>query len=363
MDGDRGFNVNRRFDAQREFGKDREFSAQRELGGDRESDAQRELGKDREFSANLKSGADRTGGDIEPVVGLEAVRYDKDTGLVPVVVQHWSTGQVLMLAYTNREALKRTFGTGQAWFWSRARQNYWCKGETSGHVMEVRSVRVDCDGDTVLYLVNPAGPACHTGAVSCFFRRVTYGFKSPGESVLPRRLAGDDTGIRPDEIDLSIVAAGGVSDTSQTNDPTCATDDATAWEGYSGVESPPTSEGGLEPPDAATSGSADMDQRGDIFAAALENLWETVNQRFHQRPQKSYTTYLFAQGTDKIAKKVGEEAVEIAIAAKNAESRGKEGRDEVAQESADLLYHLLVLWKQAGIRPNDVAKVLADRVR
>ena len=89
--------------------------------------------------------------------------------LIPAIAQDVSTRQVLMMAYMNEEALKRTLESGEAWFWSRSRQELWHKGETSGNFLRVKSASADCDGDTVLLLVEPAGPACHTGAVSCFF--------------------------------------------------------------------------------------------------------------------------------------------------------------------------------------------------
>jgi phosphoribosyl-ATP pyrophosphohydrolase/phosphoribosyl-AMP cyclohydrolase len=93
-------------------------------------------------------------------------------GLVPAVLQDAEDGQVLMVAWMNREALRLTVETGQAHFWSRSRETLWHKGATSGNVMPVREIRVDCDGDTLLVLVDPAGPACHTGQTSCFYRRL-----------------------------------------------------------------------------------------------------------------------------------------------------------------------------------------------
>ncbi len=92
--------------------------------------------------------------------------------LIPVVVQHVDTRQVLMLAFTNREAVERTLATKTAWFWSRSREKLWNKGESSGNFLHVRQVWTDCDTDTLLYLCKPDGPACHTGAVSCFFREI-----------------------------------------------------------------------------------------------------------------------------------------------------------------------------------------------
>jgi phosphoribosyl-ATP pyrophosphohydrolase/phosphoribosyl-AMP cyclohydrolase len=99
----------------------------------------------------------------------EQVVYDRD-GLVPCVVQDWSTGEVLMLAYMNEQALKRTRDSGELHLWSRSRAEQWHKGATSGNVQTVRALRLDCDGDTLLALVEPAGPACHTGERTCFHR-------------------------------------------------------------------------------------------------------------------------------------------------------------------------------------------------
>lgn len=102
---------------------------------------------------------------------LMRLRWD-EKGLLPAIVQDAHTHQVLMMAYMNAESLQRTLATGEAVFWSRSRASLWHKGATSGNVQRVRQVRVDCDEDTLLVLVEPAGPACHTGAVSCFFRHL-----------------------------------------------------------------------------------------------------------------------------------------------------------------------------------------------
>ncbi len=102
----------------------------------------------------------------------ERIAWD-ERGLVPVVVQDAERGEVLMLAYANREALEKTLETGLAHFWSRSRERLWCKGETSGHYLPVSEVWIDCDGDALLYRVRPTGPACHTGEASCFYRRLT----------------------------------------------------------------------------------------------------------------------------------------------------------------------------------------------
>lgn len=104
----------------------------------------------------------------------EQIKFDKD-GLVPAIVQDADSKNVLMMAYMNRESLKRSMETGETWFWSRSRGELWHKGGTSGNTQKIVSAHYDCDGDTLLFLVNPAGPACHTGETTCFYR----GFASP----------------------------------------------------------------------------------------------------------------------------------------------------------------------------------------
>lgn len=105
-------------------------------------------------------------------VGLQALTWN-EKGLIPTVVQDGRTREVLMVAYMNRESLELTLEKGETWFWSRSRQSLWHKGETSGNTQTVCEIRVDCDADTLLVLVDPAGPACHTGARSCFFRTLS----------------------------------------------------------------------------------------------------------------------------------------------------------------------------------------------
>lgn len=102
---------------------------------------------------------------------MNELHYDQN-GLVPAVLQHAETGEVLMVAWMNAEALRLTRSTGEAHFWSRSRQQLWRKGETSGNIMRVRQILVDCDGDTLLVRVEPAGPACHTGERTCFFQEL-----------------------------------------------------------------------------------------------------------------------------------------------------------------------------------------------
>lgn len=99
--------------------------------------------------------------------------------LIPVIIQHEVTGEVLMLGFTNREAVERTLATGTAWFWSRSRQELWHKGDTSGNFLHVKRIFTDCDTDTLLYRCIPDGPTCHTGARSCFFREINSPFSIP----------------------------------------------------------------------------------------------------------------------------------------------------------------------------------------
>ncbi len=99
------------------------------------------------------------------------LKYD-EKGLITAVVQHHATRDVLMVAWMNKKALNLTQETGESYFWSRSRQELWRKGATSGNIQRVREIRCDCDGDTLLLLVDPAGPACHTGATSCFYRKL-----------------------------------------------------------------------------------------------------------------------------------------------------------------------------------------------
>ncbi|MGX9708288.1 phosphoribosyl-ATP pyrophosphatase /phosphoribosyl-AMP cyclohydrolase [Laceyella tengchongensis] len=188
-------------------------------------------------------------------------------GLIPAIVQDGLTKQVLTLAYMNRESLDKTLETGETWFFSRSRQALWHKGATSGHTQKVIAVSSDCDQDALLVQVEPHGPACHTGSVSCF----------GGEADKP------------------------------------------------------------EP---------------ELILAQLETV---IAKRQLERPEGSYTTYLFDKGIDKILKKVGEEAAEVIIAAKN------EGQAELRYEAADLLYHLLVLLREKDLPFGDVLAELRER--
>ncbi|HEY0099715.1 MAG TPA: bifunctional phosphoribosyl-AMP cyclohydrolase/phosphoribosyl-ATP diphosphatase HisIE [Pyrinomonadaceae bacterium] len=212
----------------------------------------------------------------------EELRYD-ERGLLPVVVQDAETREVLTVAYMNAESLRRTLESGETWFWSRSRAALWHKGETSGHTQRVLGVRVDCDQDALVVLVEPSGAACHTGARSCFQHEI----ESAGQF---------------DEGD-----AGGNVGASRA------------------------------------------------LGATLRELYALIESRSRERPAGSYTTYLFAQGLDKILKKVGEEAAETIIAAKNADAHALVG------EVSDLLYHLLVLLVERGVKLEEIGCELARR--
>ena len=199
------------------------------------------------------------------------IRYD-EYGLLPVIAQDAKTNEVLTLAYANQEAVEKTVATGEAHYYSRSRSELWRKGETSGNTQRIVEVRLDCDGDALLYRVEPRGPACHTGERSCFFTPV---YREGGE----------------------------VPNLGQT----------------------------------------------------LTRLVGTIAGRHEEMPQGSYTAKLFQRGTGYAAQKVGEEAVEVVVAALEGE--------KLAEETADLLYHLLVLLEERGVKSEEVARVLDERHR
>jgi len=195
---------------------------------------------------------------------IEALAFAKQDGLLPAIVQHAESGQVLMLGYMNRAALEQTLATGKVTFFSRSRDCLWTKGETSGHVLDLVRIESDCDHDTLLVQALPHGPTCHLGRPSCF-------------------------------------------------------------------------------PDAP-----------ENFLATLDAL---VKDRAANAPPDSYTGKLFAAGVRRIAQKVGEEGVETALAAVAQDD------DALLGESADLIYHLLVLLRARGLGLADAVAVLAQRHR
>jgi len=193
--------------------------------------------------------------------------WDKTDGLLPAIVQDAASGRVLMLGYMNREALEKTEAIGQVTFFSRSKKRLWTKGETSGNTLELVSIALDCDRDTLLVQARPQGPICHLGTATCW---------------------GDE----------------------------------------------------LHPPAG--------------FLAELERVIESRN---GADPESSYTARLLNEGIKRCAQKVGEEGVEVALAATAGD------RDELIDESADLLYHLLVVLATANVSLEDVTRRLESRHR
>ena len=191
--------------------------------------------------------------------------FEKMGGLIPAIVQDNNTNKVLMLGFMNEEAYEETKETGKVTFFSRTKNRLWMKGETSGNTLQVVSMMVDCENDTILIKANPAGPVCHTGADTCF--------------------------------------------------------------GEKNVE--------------------------DIMF--LKYLQDFIEQRRQEMPEGSYTTSLFLKGVNRMAQKVGEEAVETVIEATN----GTE--DGFIYEASDLIYHLIVLLTSKGLRLEDLARELKKR--
>ncbi len=196
----------------------------------------------------------------------DAIDWNKGGGLLPVVVQHAVTLQVLMQAYMNPEALAQTEKTGSVTFYSRTKKRLWQKGETSGHTLSVESMHLDCDADALLIRARPAGPTCHRGTSSCFVHETAPGV---------------------------------------------------GW---------------------------------------LAHLESIIASRKGADPASSYTAHLFSEGVERMAKKVGEEGVEVAISAATGDGR-------LSEEAADLLYHLLVLLHASGAGLSDAIHVLRRRHR
>jgi phosphoribosyl-AMP cyclohydrolase / phosphoribosyl-ATP pyrophosphohydrolase len=199
------------------------------------------------------------------MIDPNTIDFEKLDGLAPALVMDAGKGLPLMLGFMNREALDKTLAEKRVTFFSRSKQRLWTKGETSGNVLELRDVKLDCDNDTLLIYAEPHGPTCHLGRYSCF-------------------------------------------------------------------DVPPN-----PPPD---------------FLATLEAL---IQRRKKEMPEGSYTTTLFQKGVGRIAQKVGEEAVETVVAAM------KDDREELLNESADLIYHLLVLLTERGLTLAEVIDVLEAR--
>ncbi|MDD4783881.1 MAG: bifunctional phosphoribosyl-AMP cyclohydrolase/phosphoribosyl-ATP diphosphatase HisIE [Syntrophaceticus sp.] len=206
--------------------------------------------------------------EIEEIV--DNIKFDA-AGLVPAVVQDVENNEVLMVAWMNRESLKRSLESGRTWFYSRSREALWLKGETSGNCQYIREVRSDCDGDTLLFQVEQLGVACHLGTRSCFSHVV---------------------GSVADEVKAESIVA---------------------------------------------------------------DLYALIGERQRSLPEGSYTAKLFQSGRGRIAQKVGEEAVEVVVAAM------QDNHSELVEETADLLYHLLVLLVECGTSPEEIREKLAER--
>ncbi len=209
------------------------------------------------------------------------IEFDQ-RGLAPCVVQDFATGEVLMLAYVSAESLEMTLETGDLHLHSRSRDELWKKGESSGSFMRLRQLRYDCDGDALVAMVDPAGPACHTGQRSCFYREVLGSASSRKDA--------------------------------------------------------PPAPGEPHP----------------VSHEALPELERTLRSRAVERPDGSYTVKLL-DDHDLIGAKVEEEAEEVIRAAR------EESEERVAEEAADLLYHLSVLLLSRGVSQSAVMEVLNDR--
>ena len=253
---------------------------------------------------------------------LEMVKYNAD-GLVPAVAQDIRTDEVLLLAYMNEESLMKTIQTGLVHYYSRSRQKLWCKGETSGHYQKVRSISIDCDGDTLLLKVEQTGVACHTGHRSCFFTRLEADELAAGADMKADAGPEGNTAVN-------------------TEDPVTFYSDASVTKGAVSDSAP-----GSSSEDSSGIHTAGPEVLGEVFAVICDRL-------AHPK-EGSYTNYLFTKGLDKILKKVGEEACEVVIASKN----GSAG--DITSEIADLFYHIMVLLAQHGLTLNNVYEELKKR--
>lgn len=213
---------------------------------------------------------------------VKNLKFD-DKGLIPVIAQDYSTNEVLMMAYMNKEALEKSLESGKVHYFSRSRNKLWQKGETSGHCQYIKSISTDCDGDTLLIKVEQVGGACHTGHYSCFYREISEeGLKETHEKVFDEKEVYDGSKI-------------------------------------------------------------------------LKEVYDVIVDRTVNPKEGSYTNYLFEKGLDKILKKVGEEAAEVIIAAKNKD------KDEIVYEISDLFYHLFVLMVERGVILDDIYNELKKR--
>jgi len=245
-------------------------------------------------------------GTTEPAVSRAGLQLDAE-GLIPAVVQEVDTGEVLMVAWMNAEALAETLRTRRTHFWSRSRQTLWRKGDTSGHRQHVAAVYADCDRDTLLVLVRQEGVACHTGSRTCFFATVD--------------------GLAPEP-------AGGLGDGGKS-------------------QSDPRPVERAEPPRPGPSEGRDWAEATGI----LDRLGRLIEARKVAPPAGSYVARLLAGGDARITKKIGEEAAEVIVAAVG------ETPERLVAEVADLWFHTLVLLGGHGLSPRQVLAELARRHR
>ncbi|MDF2937097.1 MAG: phosphoribosyl-ATP pyrophosphatase [Paenibacillaceae bacterium] len=279
----------------------------------------------------------------------ELIPWSAD-GLVTAVVQDAVSKDVLMVAYMNREALKLTVESGDAWFWSRSRQELWHKGATSGNVQQVKSLAYDCDADTLLLKVVPQGPACHTGSYSCFYRELPLSGAAAPQSADGAGAGNADGTAAGDRAEGAAWACGPSPAGSETVEggPAAAAADR-GQEEYFGSNVTGVDREAVK--GWRKSGTVDAQDRFAILAL-LESV---IAQRELERPEGAYTTFLFDKGVDKILKKVGEEASEVIIAAKN------RSPEELRYEVSDLIYHLLVLLREQKLPLDDVLAELDRR--
>jgi phosphoribosyl-AMP cyclohydrolase / phosphoribosyl-ATP pyrophosphohydrolase len=256
-------------------------------------------------------------GTAESAVSPTGLQFDAD-GLIPAVVQEVDTGEVLMVAWMNAEALAETLRTRRTHFWSRSRRTLWRKGDTSGHRQHVAAVYADCDRDTLLVLVQQEGVACHTGSRTCFFATVDGLAPEPAAGLIETRGEGGDPPVTPRPVPPGPV------EPRPAEPPRHGPSEVGEWVGATGI---------------------------------LDRLGRLIEARKVAPPAGSYVARLLAGGDAQITKKIGEEAAEVIVAAVS------ETPARLVAEVADLWFHTLVLLGGHGLSPRQVLAELARRHR